>query len=205
MTRSTLLHDPLTRNFLRTRMAANATPRRGHIGIKAILDDMVGVLPPENTTNMAYMRVHTTFGLLPQCIKKAETSDDPSKQYRELQKLEEALRKRLEDLKAKKGIPQKMQNCLDELRDAIKEALEQGVDMDFMIKGYEEMIVAPEPTLEEKMLRRPERMVTESRFKKLWEALKEEKKKNAELNQENNELTMRLKRVEAERDQLLRS
>jgi predicted RNase H-like nuclease (RuvC/YqgF family) len=178
-------------------MAANAAPRRGHLGIKAILDDMVAVLPPENTSNPAYMRVHTTYGLLPQCLRKAEQSEDPSKQYRELAKLEEALRKRLQDLKAKKGIPPKMQDCLDELRDAIVDALEQGVDMDFMIKGFEEMLAAPEPTLEEKTLRRPERMVTESRYKKLWDELKEEKRKNAALNKENNELIMRLKRMEA--------
>lgn len=180
-------------------MATTAVPRRGHLGIKAILDDMVQVLPPENTNNLAYMRVHTTFGLLPQCLRKAEQSEDPSKQYRELQKLQEALRKRLLDLKAKKGIPPKMQNCLDELRDAITEALDRGVNMDFMIEGYEEMLVAPEPTLEEKSLRRPERMVTESRYKKLWDELKEEKRKNAELNRENNELVMRLKRMEAGR------
>jgi hypothetical protein len=186
-------------------MATNATLRRGHVGIKAILDDMVAVLPPENTTNMAYMRIHTTFGLLPQCIRKAETSDDPSRQYRELQKLEEALRKRLQDLQAKKGIPTKMQKCLDELRDAIREALEQGVDTDFMIQGYEDMVAAPEPTLEEKTLKRPERMVTERRFKDLWEELKEEKRKNADLNRENNDLVLRLKSAQAECDQLLRS
>jgi len=193
-----LLHDSASYPFTHDNMATNVTPRRGHPGIKAILDDMVEVLPPENTSNMAYMRVHTTFGLLPQCLRKAEQSDDPSKQYRELQKLEEALRKRLLDLKAKKGIPPKMQDCLDELRDAIKEALERGVDIEFMIQGYEEMIATPEQHLEQKTLKRPERMVTESRYKKLWDELKEEKRKNAKLNRENNELIIRLKRIEAE-------
>lgn len=192
-------------------MATEAVPltagarRHGHLGIKLILEDMVGVLPPENTNNSGYMRVHTTFGLLSQTVKQAEESDDPSRQYRELKKLEEALRQRLLDLKAKKGIPAKMQSCLDELRDAITEALEEGVDTNFMIRAFEDMVAAPEPTLEQQALKRPERMVSESRFKKLWDELKAEKQKNEKLNRENNELALRLKRVEAERDQLRKS
>jgi hypothetical protein len=180
-------------------MAPQLTPRRGHLGIKSILNDMVDVLPPENTSNTAYMRIHTTFGLLQSTIKNAEntTDYDPAKQYKEVQELEKVLRKRLIDLKSKKGIPEKMQNCLDELRDAVAEALNQGVDMDWMIRGFEEMVVAPEPTLAEKSSIKPEKYVKESQFKKVWDELKAEKEKNRVLNRENNELVMRLMRMEA--------
>ncbi|KAJ4300930.1 hypothetical protein N0V90_003019 [Kalmusia sp. IMI 367209] len=179
-------------------MANQPAPRRGHLGIRTITEDMVDVLPPENTSNIAYMRIHTTFGLMKGCLDNAEQGKDPAKQYKELQKLEETLRKRPHDLKAKKGIPPKMQSCLDELRDAIKEALEQGVDMDFVIKAFEDMVVAPEPTLAEKEARKPPRMVSEKRLKEVWNELKEEKAKNKKLNEENNELAIKLKRAEAE-------
>jgi hypothetical protein len=159
-------------------MDQNAAPRRGHTGIKAILDDMMAVL-------------------LTKCVRQAEESPEPSKQYRELQQLEAAFRKRLLDMKASKGIPAKMQACLDELRDAIAEALERGVDTDYMIAAYEKMVVTPLPSLQEQTLKRPERMVTETRYRKVCEELKEEKRKNTALNKENNELVMRIKRMEA--------
>ncbi|KAF1950755.1 hypothetical protein CC80DRAFT_598012 [Byssothecium circinans] len=181
-------------------MTPQNSPRRGHMGIKAILDDMVTVLPPEATTNPAYTRIHTTFGLLQRTIKNAEdtSTHSPEKQYKELSELEKVLRKRLTDLKARKGIPEKMQSCLDELRDAVAEALEQGVTVDWMIKGFEEMVEAPVPTLEERARMKPEKYVKESMYKKVWDECKAEKEKNRVLNRENNELVMRVKRLESE-------
>jgi len=172
--------------------------RRGHAGICAIIEDMATVLPPENTTNPAYMRIHTTFGLIKTSLNQAETDADPGRQYKELQKLEQALRKRLHDLKAKKGIPEKMQSCLDELRDAINEALRQGIDLDFMIQGLEAMLAEPEPTLKEKMARTPQKLVSEKRVIEVLEELKETKAQKEKLNKENNDLALRLKMAEAE-------
>lgn len=179
-------------------MSTQQTARRGHHGIRAITEDMVSVLPPENTSNPAYMRIHTTFGLLKGCLDAAEQSPNPSKQYQELQKLEQTLRQRLIDLKSKKGIPAKMQACLDELRDAVKEALERGVDADFVIQAFENMIAAPVAPLEERDSRRPPRMVSEKRLKEVWELYKAEKEKNRKLNEENNRLAIAMKGSQAE-------
>lgn len=186
-------------------MTTHPAPRRGHVGIRDITVDMVQFLPPENTQKIAYMRAHTTYGLLKGCLNKAEQCDNPVKQYKELQALEESLRKRLDALNPIKPIPKPMLILLDELRDAIKEALDHGVDVDFVIKSYQDMIVTPEPTIAEKEARKPPKMVTEKRLKEVWEELKQTKEANRKLNQENNNLAMKLKRAEAEIERLQRS
>ncbi|KAF2255316.1 hypothetical protein BU26DRAFT_153879 [Trematosphaeria pertusa] len=165
---------------------------------------MHAVLPPERPNNPSYRGCRTTFGLMQQCITNAENSEHPNVQYRELQKLEQTLRQRLHALDAKKGIPEKMTSCLDELRDAVQEAFEEGIDTDFILKGFEQMIEEDEPTLEERDAKKLRKMVPEERLKKVWEQLKEAREKNRKLTNENNDLAMRLKRVQAERDQLLR-
>lgn len=178
--------------------------RRGHVGIRSIVEDMVEVLPPENTNNPAYLRCHTTFGLLKNCLDKAEQGDKPEKQYKELHILEDTLRKGLDALNPVKPIPQPMLVLLNELRDAAKDAMDQGVDMDYMIKSFEDMVVKPEPTLAEKEARKPPKMVTDKCLKEVWEELKQAKEANKKLNTENNELIMKLKRAEAEIGRLRR-
>lgn len=84
-----------------------APRRRGPVGIRHILDDIICVLPPENN-NPAYMCCHTTFSLLQRTIKYAEESTTREKDCLKLQKLEVAFRKPLSDLRARKGVPLKM-------------------------------------------------------------------------------------------------
>lgn len=109
-----------------TKMARELQHRSGHAGIRAILDDIFGVLPPEHRAgNPGYKRCRTTFGLMQSFLLKAETSDNPIKDYIELQKIEPALRQRLQDLKSAKGVPANMTQCLDELKHAFAEMMEK--------------------------------------------------------------------------------
>ena len=188
-----------------SKMVNQQAPRRGHAAIRSIIEEMVGVLPPEKAGNPAYVRCHTTFGLLKGCLDKAEQGDSPEKQYKELQIVEDTLRRRLDSLNPVKPIPEPMLILLDELREAVKEALEHGVNTDFVIKSLEDMIAAPEPTLAEKDTRRPPKMVTETRLKHVWDELQQTKEANRRLNDENNDLALRLKRAESEIERLRRN
>lgn len=62
-----------------SRMANQQAPRRGRTAIRSIIEEMVGVLPPEKAGNPAYVRCHTIFGLLKGCLDKAEQGDTPEK------------------------------------------------------------------------------------------------------------------------------
>lgn len=185
-------------------MESQRVPRHGHAAIRQIVEQMVHVLPPEKPGNSAYLRCHTTFGLLKGHLDKAEQGDNPRKQYEELQDVEAALRKRLDSLNPTKPIPEPMLVLLDELREAVKDALGRGVDDDFLIQSLQDMIDAPEPTLQEKDNRRPPKMVTEARLKKVWDELQQTKEANRRLNEENNELALKLKRAQSEVERLQR-
>lgn len=94
---------------------------------------------------------------------------------------------------------------LDEVREAVKEALEHGVDTDFVIKSLEDMNAAPEPTLAEKDTQRPPNMVTETHLKHVWDELQQTKEANRRLSDENNDLALRLKRAGSEIERLRRN
>ncbi|KAF2650868.1 hypothetical protein K491DRAFT_573756, partial [Lophiostoma macrostomum CBS 122681] len=90
--------------------------RTGSSGIGAILEDMSDVLPPETSTRPEYRACRTTYGMMKSFLNKAMVSDHPLIEYKELQKLEPALRERLHAMKAKKGVPSKMIDLLDEIK-----------------------------------------------------------------------------------------
>jgi hypothetical protein len=194
MTSSTTIQNPFVQIF---NMPPVPPHRRGHAGVRAILDDIFTVLPPEYG-KPEYKRCRTTFGLLQSFFNKAETSEDPKKEYVEVQKMELALRQRLLALPSTKGVPPKMIQCLDELKVAIAEVIQMGwsikddevLKMEEMQLGKEE--VSPKVNIKIK-----------DQLQKYKSALAEEKTKNRLLNEEINRVAMRLRAVEAERDRLL--
>lgn len=172
--------------------------RRGHAAIGAILRDMEPYLPPDTVDRPGYKHCRTTYGLLTTTYKRAEHSDVPEKVYKELQQLENELRRRLNGLSASKGVPAKMTGFLDELKDALAHAIAEGVDTAFLIQGMDDLL---EETPESQPAPKPERvrMMPDTKYKKVKAELAEANRKIQKLNEENNTLTLRLKKLEAER------
>lgn len=78
--------------------------RHGHAAIAAIISNMENYLPPPNNSKPGYSGCRTTYGLLSRFHQRAEQSDNPEKEYKELQQIERDLRRRITNLDAKKGV-----------------------------------------------------------------------------------------------------
>lgn len=140
--------------------------------------------------------------------KQSEMSDNPEKEYKELRACERDLRRRLNNLEAAKGIPEKMMQYLDELKMmqyldelkiAIDDALAQGVTMDFLLRGITDPLEDKPNAQPDQQLELP-KMIPDTRYKKVKAELIEVRKKVQQLNEENNALTMKVKRLEIESD-----
>lgn len=179
---------------------ATSSTRRGHAAIGAIISDMEPYLPPDTIDRPGYKHCRTTYGLLTTTYKRAEYSDAPEKVYKELQQLENELRRRLTGLNAKKGVPAKMTGFLDELKAALEDAISQGVDEAFLIQGMDDLL---QEKSEAQPAPKPERvrMMPDTKYKIIKAELKEANAKIQKLNEENNALTMRVRKLEAERAQ----
>lgn len=156
---------------------------------------MEELLPSETIDRADYRRCRTTYGALSTTYKRAHSSKEPSKEYRELQELEKVLRNRLENLNPTRGLPRKFQAPLDQLKAGVDYALANGVSIDFLIQGVKDMLegkpdATPSPKPE------PIKMVSGARHKAVVEALAAEKEKNGKLNEENNRLAMELKQYQ---------
>jgi hypothetical protein len=169
--------------------------RRGHAAVAAILSDMDRYLPSDTINRQDYRRCRTIYGLMNTAYRRIETSQHPKKEYEELQSLERDLRTRLDSLNAAKGIPSKMTEYLDELKAAIDDALANGVDTEFLIRGMTDI-------LEDKPNAQPEaqpmlaKMIPDTKYKKVLAELAEAREKVRKLNEENNALVLQNKRLE---------
>ncbi|KAF2854854.1 hypothetical protein T440DRAFT_244680 [Plenodomus tracheiphilus IPT5] len=174
--------------------------RNGHAAIAAIISDIENYLPPPNNSKPGYSGCRTTYGLLTRFhvrADKAETQEQAEKEYKELQKTENDLRRRINNLESKKGVPKEMTRLLDELRDSIAAALAQGITTDFFLEAAQAQLdEEPEVVAEPKENRK---MVTERRFKIVWDELQDAKKRIRQLNDENNVLQLKVMRLEAAR------
>lgn len=170
--------------------------RRGHAAVGAIISDMEPYLPPDTVDRPGYKHCRTTYGLLTTTYKRAEQSNTPEKVYRELQQLENELRRRLSGLSATKGIPAKMTEYLDQLKGALEHAMSVGVDMNFLTQGLVELLQEKEGTQPEP---KPERvrMMPDTKYKKVKAELAEANKRIQKLNEENNSLILYVKKLEA--------
>ncbi|KAF2702904.1 hypothetical protein K504DRAFT_463931 [Pleomassaria siparia CBS 279.74] len=190
----------------------NTTPHRpGHAGLRAILDDIFDLLPPEGRGNPAYARCRTTYGLMNSFHLKAETSETPTKEYVELQKMESALRQRLLALESTKGVPDRMIKCLDELRISVAEVIDKGWTVLDVLPDVQGLFIDDEEREKQRKVdRQGNKLIPEREVKKVKDKLAEmrkelqaERAKVSRLNEENNNLTMKLKVVTSERDRLL--
>jgi hypothetical protein len=175
------------------------TARRGHAAVAAILTDMDRYLPSDTINRQDYRRCRTVYGLMNTTYRRIDDSEQPGKEYRDLQGLEAELRTHLNNLNAAKGIPIKMREYLDELRDAINDALARGISTEFILEGVTDMIDG-KPNSQTDPQPRLAKMMPDTKYKKVCADLAEAKKKIQKLNDENNALTMRVKRLEMERD-----
>jgi small-conductance mechanosensitive channel len=174
-------------------------PRLGHAAIAAILTDMDRYLPSDTINRQDYRRCRTVYGLMNTAYRRVESSKNPEKEYKKLQDLEKDLRMRLNNLDAAKGIPPKMTQYLDELKVAVDDALARGVTLEFLIQGINDMLedkpnAQPEP--------QPARvtMMPDTKYKKVRAELAGAQRKIQRLNEENNALMLKVKRLEMERD-----
>lgn len=176
---------------------ASTQSRRGHAAVGAIISEMDPFLPPDTIDRPGYKHCRTTYGLLTTTYKQAEHSDVPGKVYKELQQLENELRRRLNNLNAAKGVPAKMTGYLDELKSALIQAVSEGVDAKFLIRGMEDVL---EEKPEARPAPKPERvlMVPDAKYKVRAE-LAEANKKIQKLNEENNSLILYIRQLDAER------
>lgn len=131
--------------------------------------------------------------------KQSEVSDKPEKEYKELRACERDLRRRLNSLETAKGIPEKMMQYLDELKNAIDDALAQGVTIEFLLRGITDQLDDKPNALPEQHPELP-KMIPDTRYKKARAQLIEARKQIQKLNDENNALTMKVKRLEMECD-----
>lgn len=179
---------------------ASTQYRRGHAAIGPIISDMETYLPPDTVDRPGYKHCRTTYGLLTTTYKRVEHSEAPEKVYKELQQLENDLRRRLNNLNASKGVPAKMTGYLDELKAALEHALSVGVDANFLIQGMTDLL---EEKPEAQPAPKPERvlMVPDTKYKKVKAELAEANKKIQRLNEENNSLILYIRKLEAERVQ----
>ncbi|KAJ8108045.1 hypothetical protein OPT61_g8449 [Boeremia exigua] len=178
-----------------------SSARRGHAAIGAIISDMAPYLPPDTIDRPGYKHCRTTYGLLTTTYQRAEQSPTPEKVYKELQQLENELRRRLHSLNASKGVPVKMTGLLDELKTALQDAVAQGIDADFLIQGFADLLAEKEGT---QPAPKPERvqMVPDTKYKKVKAELAEAKMMIRKLNEENNVLALRVKKLEADRGEI---
>ncbi|KAJ4380261.1 hypothetical protein N0V86_004571 [Didymella sp. IMI 355093] len=177
---------------------ASAQSRRGHAAIGAVIRDMESFLPPDNIDRPEYKHCRTTYGLLTTIYKQAELSDAPGNIYKELQQLENELRRRLNNLNATKGVPAKMIGYLDELKAALAHAMSEGVDARFLTQSMEDIL---EEKPEARPMPKPEcvLMVPDTKYKKVRAELLEANKRIQKLNEENNSLILYIRHLEAER------
>jgi len=178
---------------------SNPTFRTGHAAVSAILSDMDRYLPSDTIQRPDYRRIRQLYGLMNTAYRRTDTSPSPLKEYKELQALEHDLRRRLNDLPAAKGIPAKMTQYLDELKAAIDDALAKGVTTDFLMQGIMD-VLEDRPNAQPEPQEQLAKMMPDTRYKKCRAELVEARKKIQRLNEENNALTMRVKRLEMERD-----
>ncbi|CAE7177171.1 hypothetical protein PTNB85_03078 [Pyrenophora teres f. teres] len=167
----------------------------GHGQIGKIIEDMEEMLPSESIDRADYRGCRTTYGVLSMTYKRANDSNNPAREYKQLQDIEKSLRERLTNLDVTKGLPRKFQDPLDRLRNGVEDALGKGVTVDFLIQGMRDMLeekpdATPAPKPE------PVKMVSGARHKALVDALSAEREKNRKLNEENNRLAMLLKQYE---------
>ena len=156
---------------------------------------MEELLPSESVDRGDYRRCLTTYGALSTTYKRASDSNNPSKEYKELQDIEKVFRHRLANLDPTRGLPRKFQAPLDKLKAGIDDALDKGVTIDFLIQGMRDILdEKPDATQASKVV--PVNMVSGVRHKAVVEALAAEKEKNQKLNEENNRLAMQLKQYE---------
>ncbi|KAF1945515.1 hypothetical protein EJ02DRAFT_396368 [Clathrospora elynae] len=167
----------------------------GHAQIGKIIEDMEQLLPSESIDRPDYRACRTTYGLLSTTFKRTADSNTPQKDYKELQALQKVLRHRLASLDPTRGLPRKFLGPLESLKSGIDDALTQGVTIDYLIRGVRDILEenpdatpAPKPA--------PVKMVSETRFKNVWDELQAEKDKNRKLNEENNVLAMKLREYE---------
>ncbi|KAI4951183.1 hypothetical protein J4E91_003889 [Alternaria rosae] len=176
-----------------------AASQIGHGQIGKIIEDMEELLPSETIDRADYRRCRTTYGLLSTAYKRANHSNEPEKDYKELQKLEKTLRDRLSNLDPARGLPRKFQDPLDNLKAGIDGALEMGVTVEFLIEGLKDILnekpdATPAPKAE------LTRLVPEKRLQRYLEELRIEKDKNRKLNEENNRLILELKQYKMRED-----
>jgi hypothetical protein len=157
---------------------------------------MEELLPSESIDRADYRACRTTYGLLSTTYKRANDSNTPEKDYKELQVLEKSLRYRLSNLGAKRGLPRKFQGPLDDFKTGVDGALKMGISIDFLIQDLKDALdEKPDATPAPKPV--PAKMVSEKRFKTVLEELRKEKDKNRKLNEENNHITLELKQYKA--------
>jgi hypothetical protein len=175
--------------------------RVGHAAVAAILCDMDRYLPSDTINRPDYRRCRTVYGLMNTAYRRIDTSKNPEKEYRELQDLEQDLRTRLNNLDAAKGIPVKMTQYLNELKNAIDDALIKGITVDFLMQGIVDML-QEQPNAQPEQQPELAKMIPDTKYKKVRAELAEAKKKIQKLNEENNALAIKVKRLEMERDRL---
>jgi hypothetical protein len=122
-------------------------------------------------------------------------------QYADIQGLGRELRTRLTNLDAAKGVPVKMTQYLNELKDALDDALARGVTTDFLLEGLSDML-EDKPNAQAETQPELAKMMPDTKYKKVRAELAEAKLKMQKLNAENNALTMQVKRLEMERDSM---
>lgn len=155
-------------------------------------------LPSETIQRPDYRRIRQLYGLMNTTYRLTDASEDPKVQYKELQSLVRDLRRRLNELNAAKGIPAKMTRYLDELKNAIDDALTQGVTMNFIMQGVTDLLT-DKPNAQPENQPEVAKMIPDTKYKKARAELIEARKKIQKLNEENNALTLRVKRLEMER------
>ncbi|KAH7356194.1 hypothetical protein BKA66DRAFT_515675 [Pyrenochaeta sp. MPI-SDFR-AT-0127] len=178
-----------------TTLMSTLPGRRGHAAIGAMIEEMGPYLPSETINKPGYRQCRTTYGLLATFHRRAEESNEPKNEYKELQQTEADLRRRLNSLNATKGVPQQMLQLLDELKGALDDAVLKGVTVDFIIQGLIDILQdAPDaqPVL------RPERfkMIPDTQYKEAKAGLAAANEKIKRLNEENNLLAMKVKQLE---------
>lgn len=170
--------------------------RRGHAAIGAIISDMEPYLPPDTVDRPGYKHCRTTYGLLTTTYQRAEQSNTPEKEYKELSQLERELRRRLSCLSASKGVPTQMTDFLDQLSDALEHAVAAGVDLEFLTQGFVDRLHETEGSQPQPKPDRV-RLMPDTKYKKVKAELAEANKKVQKLNDENNALTLYIRKLEA--------
>jgi small-conductance mechanosensitive channel len=169
--------------------------RIGHAAIATILLDMDRYLPSVTINRPDYRRCRTVYGLMNTAYRRIDTSKNPEKEYKELQDLEQDLRDSLDNLDTTKGVPVKMTQYLDELKNAIENALAEGVTVDFITQGIVDML-KEEPNAQPDPQPEVVKMIPDTKLKQVQAELAEAKKRIQKLNEENNALALKVKRLE---------